>query len=97
MIHFIDTNVPNRYANVLAKTIITNLEEIAKTLHTKPQYILYYIQLLKSTPVTAKEEIKTVMPPNEMDTIINQYIEEYILCESCKLPELGFKKLDNSI
>lgn len=73
------------------KTTIVNIEEIAKALHTKASYIIYYIQLYKSTP-TNKNEIKAVIPQTEIEGIINDYIEKYILCSVCRYPELVIHK-----
>ena len=73
-------------------TIISNLEDIAKALHTKPFYIIYYIQLAKSTSVTTKGEIKMVISLVEIESLINQFIDEYVLCIVCHLPELVIKK-----
>lgn len=78
-------------------TIIVNLEEIANALHTKASYILYYIQLAKSTSVNDKGEIKMIIPLKEIEKIINKFINEYIICTSCKLPELVIKKMDGQL
>lgn len=69
------------------KTIITNLDSISKALNTNAAYILYYIQLQKSVPVI-KNEIKAIIPQPEIETLINEYIEQYILCDICHYPEL---------
>ena len=70
------------------RTIIVNLEDIAKALHTKASYITYYIQLEKSTSATTNGEIKTIIPQSEVEKIINDFIEKYILCMVCRYPEL---------
>lgn len=74
--------------NKTGKTIITNLDAIAKSLHTKSSYILYYIQLVKSIPVGTKSDIKTILTKTEIELLINSFINEYILCTVCKYPEL---------
>ena len=71
-------------------TSILNLEEIAKSLHTKSKYILYYVQLEKSIPVQ-KNEIKTVLSHSQIEQLINQFIDKYIICSKCKYPELIIK------
>ncbi|XWV24781.1 mimivirus translation initiation factor 5 [Tupanvirus deep ocean] len=78
--------------NKAGKTIITNLDNIAKALNTKSSYILYYIQLTKSTFITSKSEIKTVLTKSEVEELVNKFIEQYILCTVCKYPELITKK-----
>lgn len=78
-------------------TIISNIDAIAKSLHTEPKYILYYIQLAKSTSVSTRGEIKMVLNKAEIENIINQFISEYILCQVCNYPELVIKKEKNQI
>lgn len=73
------------------KTIITNLNDVAKALHTKPSYILYYVQLEKSTVVTGKGEIKANLTKLEVEKLINDYVSRYILCAKCNYPELSIK------
>lgn len=69
-------------------TFITNLEDIANSLHTKPAYILHFIKLKKSTPVTPKGGIKMVLTKSQVEELINQFIEQYVLCTLCAYPEL---------
>jgi translation initiation factor 2 beta subunit (eIF-2beta)/eIF-5 len=83
--------------NKSGKTTITNLEDIAKSLHTSPKYILYYIQLAKSTSITTKNELKTILTRSEIEVLINKYIDEYILCSKCKYPELVTKQSDKKL
>ena len=82
-------------------TIIINLDDIAKALHTKPSYILYYIQLEKSTSITSstkkQPEIKMVLPVPEIEKLINNFIEKYILCTVCQYPELVIKQYKSEL
>lgn len=73
------------------KIIILNINEIAIALGTKPNYILYYIQLEKSAPITPKGEIKGKLTKDEIEGSINKFINEYVLCQKCLLPELDIK------
>ena len=77
-------------------TIIKNIDNIAKSLHTETKYILYYIQLAKSVVITPKGEIKAILNKNEIEELINKYIDVYILCKKCKYPELVIKKHNNN-
>lgn len=83
--------------NKSGKTIITNLDIIAQSLHTKPSYILYYIQLEKSASVTPKGEIKTLLSKLEVEGLINKFIEQYILCNVCNYPELVIEESKKKI
>jgi translation initiation factor 2 beta subunit (eIF-2beta)/eIF-5 len=79
------------------KISITNLEEIATALHTKSSYILHYFKLKLSVPIGTKGEIQCNLNKDGIENVINQFIEEYILCEICKLPELFIQKDITSI
>lgn len=74
------------------KTKIINLINIADALQTKVIYILYFIQLEKSTSVTNTGEIKMIMAQSEIEILINKFINLYIICSECKLPELDIKQ-----
>ncbi|AYV85096.1 MAG: hypothetical protein Satyrvirus3_27 [Satyrvirus sp.] len=79
------------------KTIISNLDAISKSLYTKPAYILHYIQIKKSAPITPNGEIKMFIGKNEIETLVNEFINDYILCNKCSLPELVIKKIDSKL
>ena len=74
------------------KTTIQNIVEIAQSLHTKAPYIMYFIQLDKSVPTTAAGEIKSSMTKIDVENLLNAFIEKYIICKQCGLPELVIRK-----
>lgn len=73
------------------KTVIVNLDSISKALNTESAFILYYIQLQKSVPVI-KNEIKAIFSQPEIELLINQYIDQYVLCDICHYPEMVIMK-----
>ena len=78
--------------NKSGKTTIVNLYEIAKALETNPKYILHYIKLNKSVAITNNNEIKSIISKLDIEKLIDTFINEYILCSKCNLPELIIKK-----
>src|SRR5438128_2348406 len=78
--------------NNCGKTKIINLKQICQALETKGKYLLYYIQLEKSVPIKKNGEIISIIPKNEIEILINKFIEQYILCNKCHYPELTIKK-----
>lgn len=76
------------------KTTITNLLEIAKALQTNSLYILHYIKLKKSVAVTSSGDIKSVIHQKDIEELINEFIDKYILCSKCNLPETIIKSTD---
>lgn len=83
--------------NISNKTIITNLESLASALHTKPLYIVGYIQIAKSISITPKMELKAKLNQSEIETLIEQYIEKHILCSVCRLPEIVIEPSSNKL
>lgn len=73
--------------SVHAGTQIINLEEISKSLHTKPKYILHWIKCKKSVSINDCV-IKSKLDVNEIEKLINEFIEYIIVCPQCSLPEL---------
>lgn len=74
--------------NNKTKTTIVNLNHISQALHTKPEYIMYYIQLKKSLPTNQNGMIKGSLSQVEIEKILDEYTETYILYQECKFPEL---------
>ncbi len=80
-----------------SKTVITNLDDIARALNTKISYILYFIQLEKSTSITNKGEIKTLLTKSIVEDLIGKFTEKYVLCNICKYPELVTKQTNKKL
>jgi translation initiation factor 5 len=49
---------------------------------------MYYIQLKKSLPTNQNGMIKGSLSQVEIEKILDEYTETYILCQECKFPEL---------
>lgn len=73
-------------------TKVINLDDISRALHTESSYILHYIQLKKSIAAAKNGDIKTIILQNEIEKLLNEFINEYILCKKCGLPELHIEK-----
>eukprot|EP00826_Nyctotherus_ovalis_P041943 TRINITY_DN4274_c0_g2_i28.p1 TRINITY_DN4274_c0_g2~~TRINITY_DN4274_c0_g2_i28.p1 ORF type:complete len:438 (+),score=180.52 TRINITY_DN4274_c0_g2_i28:165-1478(+) len=81
-------------------TNVTNLDEVAKSLRVPVAYPLKFFgielgTLTKTKPdsyiVNGKHDIAT------LETTLNKFIEKYILCPVCKLPEIKLKVKKDSI
>lgn len=83
--------------NKANKTKIINLDLIAKALKTKPSYIIYYIQITKSTSINGKYEINKILTKAEIESLIDHFIDAYILCTKCRYPELVINKTDSKL
>jgi len=72
------------------KTIINNIEHIAKALNRPPDMIKDYYKKRIGGNIIYKDN-KMVLPkkmlPDELENILFEYIEYNVLCPNCKLPE----------
>ena len=79
------------------KTNITNLGDVAKHLCTNEQYILKWFGFEKASLTTFKEAggknntqyiINGDFTEEELRKVLDKFIDKYICCPKCKLPEM---------
>ncbi len=78
------------------KTNIVNLEEIAKDLQTNPEYILKYFGIENGSQTNMKKAgksntnyiIQGDFSEAALVKMLDKFIEKFLLCPTCKLPEL---------
>ncbi len=78
------------------KTIIVNLEDIAKAINRQPDIILKYFSYSLGT-ITEKNNI--IKGPHKLETLgelLNKFIEKYVKCSFCSNPETLFT-FDNNM
>ncbi len=72
------------------KTIVTNFKNISKNLNRDPKDIIKYLKKKMGIALTYKNDtlVSTKdITAQDLYTVLRQYIQEYILCETCKNPE----------
>ena len=72
------------------KTVVSNLKEIARTLNRREEEILKFISYEAGTQTKLKNDKMTInkaMMSNDLQTIIYDYIERFVLCPDCDNPE----------
>lgn len=80
------------------KTVIDNFDKVAKDLERDPKMIYNYFKKKLSVAMIFKDGILSTTADLDysiFEKVLRQFIEEYVLCKSCKLPELEFV-CDNS-
>lgn len=77
------------------KTNIVNLAQVAKALRTMPEYPLKYLGIEQGSQTTFKRsggDITTIVngsfTEQELRPQLDKFIEKYVLCQKCKLPEI---------
>lgn len=81
------------------KTIVDNLAIVAADLDRNPSMIADYFKKRLSVSMTYKNDILTTTANIEYDqfeTMLREFIEVYVLCNICKLPETVFMIRDNN-
>jgi len=78
------------------KTVIVNMVDIAKHLHVEPAYPTKFfgIELGAQSKFNAKTERAIVNGSHtqpDMAKMLNKFIDVFVLCPTCKLPEISMK------
>ncbi len=70
-------------------TIVENLDVIAKSLERDPEHVFGYIKKSLSTGGN-KHQLKGTFSASILQSIIRGYIDKFVLCQKCRLPETVF-------
>jgi translation initiation factor 2 subunit 2 len=77
------------------KTIISNLDKIAQVLMRDQGHILKYIVKRLATsgfPVGEKTFLKGKFQRDQLDSLIREYMDEYVICPVCRRPDTNLVK-----
>eukprot|EP01095_Lingulamoeba_sp_RSL-Kostka_P009136 TRINITY_DN312_c0_g2_i3.p1 TRINITY_DN312_c0_g2~~TRINITY_DN312_c0_g2_i3.p1 ORF type:complete len:353 (-),score=135.72 TRINITY_DN312_c0_g2_i3:165-1223(-) len=74
------------------KTRIVNMTDVATALHRKPEYVTKWFgcELGAQSKCVAKDHLSVVNGKHDLaglDPLLDAFIEKYVLCPKCKLPE----------
>ena len=82
------------------------MNDVARDLRTDPQYILKFFGFEKASQTTFKEAggknntnyiINGEFSDPEMLKVLDKFIEKYVCCPKCKLPEMHMLVVNNVI
>jgi translation initiation factor 2 subunit 2 len=79
------------------KTILTNLSQIASILRREQEHILKFLlkELATSGKIQGNQAIlQTKIPSGKINSKIEQYTNEFVLCKECKKPDTEITKQD---
>ncbi len=89
-------NVPKVRGHIEGnKTIISNFNEIAKTLERKPAHVLKYVQKELATPGDLRKNavvFGSKLAAAKINEKIAQYTETFVLCKECEKPDTNLTK-----
>jgi translation initiation factor 2 beta subunit (eIF-2beta)/eIF-5 len=77
-------------------TLLENIGDIAKHLHIKEDIIIKYISIENNTN-NKNNKLNGIFQQNDLQKIIYTFIEKFVLCDKCGLPELKHKAYDKHI
>jgi len=72
------------------KTIIDNLETVSKDIERDPEHITKYFKKKFSVSMNYKDSLLTTtanLTYHDFESALREYIQSYVLCERCNLPE----------
>lgn len=73
------------------KTVFTNFMELAKTMNRQHEHMMAYLlaEMGTSGSLDGQERlvIKGRFAPKDFENILRRYVNEYVLCSSCKSPD----------
>ena len=69
------------------QTVIDNIKKISHELETKPENLIRYLKKQLNTSLDKDGVIHAKIDKEKIETEIDKYIELYVLCPRCKLPE----------
>jgi translation initiation factor 5 len=70
-------------------TIINNMDEIAKAINTPPEIVYKFISYTLGSAYNEKKKSLTGHH-NNLQEIIFDYINNFVICEHCGIPELSY-------
>ncbi len=79
------------------KTVLTNFHQIAQFLSRPPEHLLKYVQKELATPATMVKNgiiFGTKIPASRLNEKIEQYVEDYVICNECRKPDTKLVKED---
>lgn len=79
------------------KTIVSNFNQICSNLRREPQHLLKYLQLELATPASIDGPrliLGRKISSSLINTKVEQYVNEFVLCCECKKPDTKLIKQD---
>lgn len=80
------------------KTVIDNLETVAKDLERDPEQIAKFFKKKFSVSMNYKDKLLSTsanLSYHDFEVVLREYIQLYVLCERCNLPETTIE--DNTL
>ena len=90
----VDTMIQGR------QTIIKNFSQICETLRREPKHLLKFLTKELATPAGfdgVRATFQSKLPRRLVQTKLNVYVRDYVMCKECGKPDTRLKKEDRII
>lgn len=75
------------------KTQITNFDEVCKDIEREPKIVINFFKKKLGLNIIYKNSLVVFsnhVLANDLEKVLNEFIDKYVLCPICKLPETVF-------
>lgn len=82
------------------KTVIDNIDTVCKDLERDPKLLVDFYKKKFSISIIYKDNVMSTSANIQYDQfhlMLREFIEQYVLCEKCKLPETDIQIKDDKI
>jgi translation initiation factor 5 len=84
------------------KTVVVNMSDVSKALHCEPGYPTKFLgielgAISKYTPATERAVVNGAHQQPDMQKLLMKFIEIFVLCPTCSLPEIKYKVKSTAI
>ncbi len=80
------------------KTIIRNFEQVASKLRRTKEIMVKFFSKELATPIVSKDGLVVLqrkVNPNVLNSKLQEFIKDYVLCKSCKKPDTNILSSGN--
>ena len=80
-----------------SQTVIKNFAEVSAALRRDPKHILKFLSKELATPANldvGRALLQTRLPQRSIQTKLEVYVREFVICRECKRPDTRLEKID---
>ncbi len=94
-------NIPTVDATVIgSQTVIRNFSDVAAALRREPKHLLKFLSKELAAPANisaGRALFQARLPQRSIQTKLEVYVKEFIICHECRRPDTRLDKLDRII
>ncbi|KNA11220.1 hypothetical protein SOVF_137190 [Spinacia oleracea] len=83
------------------RTVLVNIMDLCKTMHRQPEQLINFLLIGLGTSGTLDDENKLILrgrfAPKSLENLLQEYINENVLCNICRTPDTILSKENNIV